>query len=207
MRTVFIGPTQAAADKYAARLSSAFPSDQITFEPFSLSMLETAHEALLDALHTVYYVVTLALWVPQTRAALERLGVPAAVIGITAELTPRTAERLRELPPQTRTVLVTEERNVATALALVHQHTPLDPRRMEVVTDAQPENLTRAASQATIVIYSFGMRPLIEAAQLPAERLAGTRVRHQSGSPDPPAQRARPAASSLARSAAGCTGL
>ncbi|WP_052195346.1 GntR family transcriptional regulator [Deinococcus radiopugnans] len=171
MRTVFIGPTQAAADKYAARLSGAFSPEHVTFEPFSLSMLDTAHEAVLKALGTAYYVLTLALWVPQTRAALERLRVPAAVIGITAELTPRAAERLRELPPQTRTVLVTEERNVATALALIHQHTRLDPQRMEVVTDAQPEDLARQAAQATIVIYSFGMRPLIDDAQLPTERV------------------------------------
>nr|WP_281377003.1 GntR family transcriptional regulator [Deinobacterium chartae] len=170
MRVLFIGPIQAAADKYAAMLQQAFLPQDVVFEGFALGTLEARDPAVIQALEIAYYVVTLALWVPATRRALERHALPATVLGITAELTARTLEQLHALDPAGQYVVLTEERNVNTALALIEQHGALHHDRVRAVVDTQPETLARLLPEVNAVIYSFGVRPTLEAVGVPPEK-------------------------------------
>jgi GntR family transcriptional regulator len=162
---VLIAPTEDIGRKYAAQIHNALGSHAQTLHPFTLEQLETGYAPLVQLLEVAYHVVTFTLLVPATRRALDALGVHASVLGITAEPSRRTLDGLHNLPERGRYALVTEERNVATFLSILQQHSRVDhAHNVRVILGDQVQDLQAVLNDVDTVLYSLGVRTTVERA-------------------------------------------
>ncbi len=164
---VLIAPTEDIGRKYAAQIHNALGIRSQTLHPFTLEQLQSGLPALLKLLEVAYHIVTFTLLVPATRRALEAQGLHANVIGITAEASHKTLAGLKNLPPQGRYGLVTEERNVSTFLSILQQHSQIDHHQVKVFLPESLEQLKKALPNLDTVLYSLGVKKLLDNAAIP----------------------------------------
>lgn len=168
---VLVAPTTAAAEKYALLVTQALPDSLLaTVIPCSIDQLEAGEPRLLDVYKRAFFtVVAFMSSVPRVEAMLSKYGVRSEIIGLTAHLTQETMDRLRKLEPNAPYALVTEARNVNSALSLLAQHSTLDLRSIRVLTElsgaAQLGELT-----STYVIHTFGVTALLDRHEIPLSR-------------------------------------
>ncbi len=165
-------PSVAAAIKYQHLVKRLLPTNVVpSFHTIAIGALEAGDPDTLAGYRDTFFTITFSAMVPRVDAALRRHSLRSEVIGITARLTEATRERLRSVDPSKPYVLVTEARNVGSALTLVAQHSRLDPRRLLILTElSSPEEF--AAGPDHTYIYTFGMTPTLDAnAVHPARRL------------------------------------
>lgn len=163
---VLISPTEDIGRKYVTQIHNALGLHAQTLHPFTLEQLEAGDPALLRLLEVAYTVVTFTLLVPATRRALEAHGVHASVLGITAEASRRTLDGLGNLGTGRRYALVTEERNVTTFLSILQQHSRIDRQRVRVILGDQLGVLQAALPEVDTVLYSLGVRAVIDRAEV-----------------------------------------
>lgn len=171
MPVVLVAPTAAAAEKYAPLVTQALPDVLLpTVIPCSIDQLEVGEPQLLDVYKRAFFtVVAFMSSFPKVEAMLRSHGVRSEIIGLTAHLTPETRVRLQELDPDAPYALVTEARNVNSALGLLGQHSALDLRSIQVLTElsgiAQLRELT-----SRYVIHTFGVTSLLDHHEIPSSR-------------------------------------
>lgn len=129
-------PVLWASEKYAPMVAAALPQAVVPdVRPVALpELMQTSH--VRDALYRdAYFTVTFQSAVPALDSALREAGIDSEIVGITAHLTDETVASLHLLDPDGEHVLFTESRNVSSALNVIGQNSPLDVRRMPILTE------------------------------------------------------------------------
>jgi DNA-binding transcriptional regulator YhcF (GntR family) len=164
-------PQLHAAQEYARRLEEALAHAAVTPLPVELAALQEGNAQALQALTKAYYVITLAMHTPVVEQALELHRLRARVISITATVTADTLDRLQALPTAGNYALLTEERNIYTALNIIQNYSPIDYRSIRKITVENASDLAAASSEVDGLLFTLGARELIEQQGIPAERL------------------------------------
>lgn len=166
---VLVMPTVAASEKYLGLVTRHLPSAVVPdFHATSVELLELGDPAALAAYRKAYFTVTFSALVPRVDAALRRHSLRSEVVGLTAQLTAGAKARLAALRHDAKPVLVTETRNVGSALALLAQHSPLVVREVPVLTeDSGREQFDRHAGSTHV--YTFGVVGLLDSHAVPAQ--------------------------------------
>lgn len=167
---VLVMSTAAAAEKYKALVALHLPGSVVPdIHALSIDQLEGGDPITTDAYRHAFFTLTFNTLVPRVDAALRRLSLRSEVVGFTARLTDDTKARMRTLPRGGRYVLVTESRNVASGLTLLAQYSALEVRELHVLTElSSQEQFAREAGN--LHIYTFGVKPLLDANAVPAEQ-------------------------------------
>lgn len=159
---VMVMPSVPAADKYSRLVAQVLPASVVpTFHSASIKHLESGEAATVAAYAEAYFTLTFSTLVPRVDAALRTHSLRSEVVGITAQLTAATKASLGRLTPSSAHVLVTESRNVGSALTLLAQYSNLDVRGLAVLTESSPAEAWDRHSAATH-LYTFGMMPHLE---------------------------------------------
>lgn len=164
-------PQLHAANEYARRLEGALAHTAVKALPVELAALQAGNAQALQALTKAYYVITLAMHTTVVEQALELHQLRARVIGITATVTANTLDRLQALPATGNYGLLTEERNIYTALNIIQNHSSIDYRSIRKFTVENAGDLAAASSEVDALLFTLGARELIEKQNIPAERL------------------------------------
>lgn len=169
MPVVVVMPSLRTASKYAPLVAESLPRRiQASATLASLEQLERGDAELLRAYQTAYFTFTFMSLAPTVDALLTRRGIRAEVVGISAQLTPETKARLRALDPNGEYCLVGESRNVSSAVNLIAQYSPIDVRRLPVITEiSTPEQF--AAVGASLYLHNFGALDLVNDLGVPEE--------------------------------------
>lgn len=167
---ILVAPSAEAAAKYAQLVTVALPDDLLaTVIPCTIEQVKAGEPWLLEAYRHAYFtVVAFMSNVPTVEEAHRAHGVRSEIIGLTAHVSGDTLARLRELDPAARHALVTEARNVNSALSLLAQHSPLDVRSVEILTELSGEVQLRDLASAQ-VIHTFGVTSLLDRHEVPHE--------------------------------------
>lgn len=174
---LFVGINADQARRYVAEeLGPRYADRGVEFRAFGVEDVLKATPELLRELELAHTVVAFVTSAPEIERTLAEHGIDADIVGVTAELTATTVERLRHLDPRGRHTLVTEQHTITPALADVTGESGLDVADIEVIA-ARPDGsidadeLAALAASDRVVIYSFGVAAAIDALRLPDERL------------------------------------
>ncbi len=165
----FVGPTVPIARKYAARLEHHLGSG-IRALPMTVQDLEAGNPEVLAALDHIYYVVTFALQLKRVEDLLVRQGYTCRVLGIATQVVDETLKALAALQANLRVCLVTQERYLHVALNLILGHSPIREKQIQAILDTDPDFILRTAADADLVIYTFGVRDMLNALGIPEEK-------------------------------------
>lgn len=168
-QVAFIGPTISIARKYAERLEYHL-GNGIRAIPLTLDDLQAGDSAALAPLDAVYYVITFALQLKKVEALLAERGYTCRVLGIATQVVDDTLQALAALPADLRVNLVTQERYLHVALNLILGHSALRQEQIRVTFDSNLDLIRRASADADLVIYTFGVRDLLDLLDIPEER-------------------------------------
>lgn len=156
-----------AARKYAQRLETAFSHVPLTALPVELAALQEGETEALQALTEAYYVVTLAIFVPQVEQALELQRRSGSVIGITASVTDETLQRLQSLPAEGNYALLTEERNMFSFLNTIQNESSIDYRTVRRLSLESAPDLRSIAPQLDALLYTLGGQEAVDEQAVP----------------------------------------
>jgi len=166
----FVGPTPAVAEKYAGLLLHHL-GGRVRPIPVVEAALETLERAEVHRLlQDVYYVVTFALQVKRIDQVLRELGGHWRVLGIATEVTATTLDALQQLRPGQRVGLLTQERYLHAALNLIRQHSRLGDAPIATGLETDDTETQRRVAAADVVLYTFGVRDLVEELGVPGAR-------------------------------------
>jgi GntR family transcriptional regulator len=165
----FVGPTVPIAQKYAARLEHHLGNGIRTI-PLTTQDLEAGDPSALAPLEHVYYVVTFALQLKRIEDLLARQGYTCRVLGIATQVVDETLQALAALQADLRVCLVTQERYLHVALNLILGHSPMREEQIQAIFDTDPDFIPQATANADLVIYTFGVRDLLDALGIPEEK-------------------------------------
>lgn len=167
---VLVMPSMAASEKYLGLVKQQLPSSVVpAVHATAIDLLEAGDPATLDAYRAAYFTITFGGMVPRVDAALRRHAIRSDIIGLTAQLTEAAKRKLKALAPRARHVLVTEARNVGSALTLLAQYSPLAVRELPVLTE-QSSHEQFAREAATTHIYTFGVTALLDEHAVPLDK-------------------------------------
>lgn len=168
---VLIAPNASAAHKYAELVRAALPASLLpTIIPGTLEEIQRGDARLLDAYQRAYFtVVAFVSNVSLVQEALTRHGVTSELIGLSAVMNQDTIDALHALGPDRSYALMTEARNVNTALGLLSQHTSLDLSTLQVYTELSSREQISSLT-AEQVIHTFGVTELLKEYGIPPER-------------------------------------
>ena len=173
IRTVpvmLVAPSREAADKYAGLVTQALPDHVLTnVLPCALDELEAGLPWVREAYRQTHFTVTFMFAVPRVESALRALDVDGEVLGFTAHVTTEAIANLRAIGPDRAIALATEARNVNSALGILAQYTTIDARRIQVLTEHSGVAAWQTLGDHTL-IYTFGMRPLLDQHGVPADQ-------------------------------------
>jgi DNA-binding transcriptional regulator YhcF (GntR family) len=165
----FVGPTVAIARKYAARLEHHL-GEGIRAIPLTIQDLEAGDSSALAPLEYVYYVVTFALQLKRIEGLLTKRGYTCRVLGIATQVVDETLQALSALRGDLRVCLVTQERYLHVSLNLILGHSPIREKQIRAVFDTDPDFIPQATANADLIIYTFGVRDLLDALGIPEEK-------------------------------------
>lgn len=174
---VFVGILHAQAERYVAeQLNPRYADRGLRFVPFGVDAVVKGSPELLAELDVAYTVVTFVTTAPEVERHLGRLDVDVEILGVTAELNAGSVARLRALDAGDRPLVVTEHRSITNARAVVAEESGLDPDLIDVLATAPDDSLDEAALVAAAaagrtIVYSFGVRPWVEALGIDPARL------------------------------------
>lgn len=171
MPVVLVAPSMQAAEKYAPLVARGLPDDlAATVVPCTLEALKDGEPRVLEAYRHAYFtVVAFMSNVPGVEDALRAHGIRSEIIGLTAHVAMETVTRLREIDPGLPHALVTEARNVNSALSLLAQHSRLDVPSVEILTELSGEAQLRGLD-GTHVIHTFGVTSLLDRCDIPLDQ-------------------------------------
>jgi GntR family transcriptional regulator len=162
-------PVRWAAEKYAPMIAAALPHAVVPdVRPVALSDLVKAGPVREGLYRDAYFTVTFQSAVPALDTALREAGIASEIVGITAHLTDETIDKLHLLDAGGDHVLFTESRNVSSALTVIGQNSPLDVRRMPILTErSSTEEIDQ--HQGSTVLYTLGVLDLLDQHRVPHE--------------------------------------
>lgn len=168
---VLIAPNASAAHKYAQLVREALTASLLpTIIPGTLEEVQRGDARLLDAYKRAYFtVVAFVTNVSLVQEALTRHGVTSELIGLSAVMNKDTIDALHALGPDRSYALMTEARNVNTALSLLSQHTSLDLNSLQIYTELSSREQISSLT-AEKVIHTFGVTDLLIECGIPPER-------------------------------------
>ncbi len=169
---VLVLPSRRAGEKYAPIVASALSEHaEATVVPLAMPELDDDPASVAARVGDAYFFVTFQSAVPQVDTLLRRAGIDGETVGVTARLTEATKRALHDLDPRGRTCVMTESRNVASALTLLAQYSPLDVAALPVLTERSgPEDA--AAQRGATVLHTFGVLEHMDAIGIdPSDRL------------------------------------
>lgn len=176
---IFLGQTGEQAARFVSDMQQRYGSHEVTFQPLSLEDLQ-AHgsQALERELEVCYTILTFATLVPELERLLDQIGTDAEIIGVRAELTPTSLDRLRGLSAEGRCAVVTEAHAVSSVLAEVERLAGIDRHDVHVVHrlpegGLDQDELRPALETGCTLVHTSGVRDEVAALGLPAQRLAG----------------------------------
>ena len=171
MPIVLVAPTAAAAEKYAPLVTEGLPDDlHATVIPCALNQLEAGEPWLLEVYERAFFtIVAFMSSVPGVEAMLRDHGVRSEIIGLTAQISRETKDGLRKLDPEASYALVTEVRNVNSALSILGQHSSLELSSVKVLTELSSSAQLRELA-STYVIHTFGVTSLLDRHDVPQPR-------------------------------------
>lgn len=173
---LFVGWDADQASRYAGELDARFADADVAFEPFGIDDVVKGAAAVADRLRVAYTIVTFVTMAPEVERALAANEIEAEIVGITVALSPETLAGIRSMTPDRRYTLVTEQRAVTTALAIIEVESGLGHDAIDVLA-ASPDgtiddaDLARVLAGDSTVIFSYGVHHQVAATGLPAERL------------------------------------
>lgn len=170
MPIVVVMPSLRTAGKYAPLVSASLPAG-VQPEPIlaTIAHVEAGDPQVLGRYVDAYFTFTFMSSAPTVSSMLARYGIESEVVGITAQLTDVTKRRLGGLDPNGAYCLVGESRNVASAVNLIAQYSPIDVRRLPVLTElSSPEQ--HAAVENALHLHNFGAIDTLDRLGVP-ERL------------------------------------
>lgn len=165
----FVGPTVAIAHKYASLLGRHL-RQEVEALPVTMDELLSEETSAMAALNHIYYVITFALQVHKLEKLLRERGMTCRVLGVATSVVHETLHALAELPENLRVCLVTQEPYLHAALNIILRHSRITGDRIEQVLDTHPERIPAVAAEADLVIYTFGVRDLLNEFDIPVER-------------------------------------
>ena len=165
---MLIAPALDTAEKYASIIQKSLPQGVITtVTPCAINQLEAKEPWILDAYkHTYFTAVAFMPNVPKVEALLAQYSIKSEIIGLTANVNQETIERLRTLDPAIPHTLLTEARNVNSALSILGKYSSLDLHALQVLTELSGNNQLDGLKQSH-VIHSFGMNTLLNKYKIP----------------------------------------
>lgn len=171
----FVDRVPHTAAKYA-RLLELHLNGAVRATPLTMEEIQARGPRARETLSRVFYVVTVARNVPPLEAVLPEFGEAHNIVTIVAEVLPETTRALAAVDPGTRAVMLTEEHYLYSSLNLVALHSDLDPATVEAFTPDDAGKFQRAAREAGLVLYTFGVSGQIDElarsqAGLPERRL------------------------------------
>lgn len=168
---VLVASNELVATKYADLVAAALPEDMLpNVMACTMDELQRGEERVLRAYDGAFFTAVAFLSrVPAVAAALQRLGIESELIGLTTVLSDSTLDALAVLDPKGEYSLLTEARNVKSALALLGENSPLDLRTLRILTELSSEEQLRQTGSSRI-LYTLGMRPTIDHLDVPHER-------------------------------------
>jgi len=168
---MLVAPSRESADKYAGLVTQALPDHVLSsVMPCTLDELEAGASWVRDAYRRTHFTVTFMFALSRVEAALRALDVDGEVLGFTAQVTSATIAELRRIPPERPIAIVTEARNVNSALVILAQHTRRDVRQAHVLTEVSGSGAWDALDPTTLLIYTFGMRSALDRHGVPTEQ-------------------------------------
>lgn len=165
----FVGPTQAIARKYSGRLEVHL-GNGVKAVPLTQSELEARDPYALSVFDLVYFVVTFALTAKRTEELLLATGRRCRVLGLNTQVTESTFAALSGLSRTAQACLVTQERYLNTSLNLLINHSPLRRENIVPVFDHDTTEVQEATQKAEVVVYTFGVRDLLNELGVPAAK-------------------------------------
>jgi|GEM_PF-152522 GntR family transcriptional regulator len=156
MPIVVLMPSLRTSAKYAPLIAESLPRGVMP-EPVlgTIDQVSAGDATVLGAYYRAYFTFTFMSAAPTVSALLARYGVESEVVGVTAQLTEETKARLRALDPQGSYCLVGESRNVASAVNLLARYSPIDVRKLPILTElSTPEQ--HEAVKGTLHIHNLG---------------------------------------------------
>lgn len=168
---VLVAPTSSAAHKYSHLVSKALPPEVVApITTCTFTEISAGDPRVLAAYQRAYFtVVAFVSSIPIVEEALSGFGVDSELIGLTAVLSENTVRRLGELDPTQNHVLLTEVRNVNSALGLLGKHSPLNLSSLQILTELSSDDQFREVTGDTL-IYTFGVSELLEQQDIPVAR-------------------------------------
>jgi GntR family transcriptional regulator len=162
MPIVVLMPSLRTAAKYAPLIADALPKG-VQPEPTlgTIAQLEAGDTQLLDAYTRAYFTFTFMSSAPTVSSLLARSGIASEVVGITAQLTDATKQRLKELEPHGNYCLVGESRNVSSAVNLIAQYSLIDVKRLPTFTELSAPEQHEVVKDA-LHLHSFGAIDLLD---------------------------------------------
>lgn len=171
MPVVLVAPSPEAVQKYAPLVARGLPDALFpTVIPCTIQQLQAGEPWLLEAYERAYFtIVAFMSNVPSVEETLRRHGVRSEIIGLTAHVNDATLARLRALDPDEPYALVTEARNVNSALSLLGRHSPVDLPSVRILTELSGDVQLQELGE-TRVIHTFGVAGLLDRCGIPGER-------------------------------------
>jgi hypothetical protein len=174
-QVVYVDRVPHTAVKYAGRLE-AHMDGVVAATPLALDAVISGAERAVEVLADAFYVVTVARNVPLLQQHLPRYGPAHEIITIVAEVLPRTMAALAAIAPDTRAIMLTEEPYIYSSLNLVSLYSPLDPASVGAFTLESTTRFIKAAKQADLVLYTFGVSGALDEMRLEDRGVSAPRL-------------------------------
>lgn len=169
MPIVVLMPSLRTAAKYAPLIAESLPRG-VQPEPTlgTIAQVAAGDAQVLGAYFNAYFTFTFMSSAPTVSSLLARYGVESEVVGITAQLTEATKQRLRELDGDGHYCLVGESRNVSSAVNLIAQYSPIDVRKLPTLTELSTPEQHEAVKDA-LHLHNFGAIDLLDRFGVPED--------------------------------------
>ena len=174
----FLGQIAEQAARFAGELTARYEPDDVVFRPLGMDEVKAdGGERLRSELEASYTVLTFAPLVPDLEGLLDRLEVQAEVVGVRAQMTASSLDRLRRLSERGRCGVATSVHAVSTVLAKVEDQAGIyrsDVRVVGHLADGTLDSgeLQSVAEDDLTIVFTSGVRADVERLELPADRLA-----------------------------------